>query len=181
MITPTDIILPASYNNYVKAIGDKDLLAALRQSTRQFRKLLKKIPKKKIDYAYAEGKWTLREVLQHLIDTERVFVFRSLSFARKDPAPLPGFDENVWAVTAKASGRKWDDLVKEFLRVRASTESFFNSLDVEQLNAAGTANNNQANVLGLGVACAGHLLHHIGIIRTRYLHLPEKKKRTSKK
>ena len=169
MISRQEVIVPEFALKYFDAAPQDDLLIALSDSTRQFRKLLKKVPKKKHDYAYSEGKWTMREVLQHIIDAERVFAFRALWFCRKDPSSLPGFDENSWAVTSNAPARKWKDLVREFFAVRTSTEMFFQTLDDEQLRSIGSANNNQINVGGLGFMCAGHVMHHIRIIRERYL------------
>lgn len=181
MVSRKQVLVPESYHNYINAITENELAAALRKNTRRFRKLLKNIPKKKINYAYAEGKWTLKELLQHIVDAERVFVFRALHFARKDTAPLPGFDENVWAITAKAPKRSWNDLVEEFLALRVSTEFFFASLDEDQLLQNGTANNNQMSVVGLGFVCAGHVAHHMRIIKERYLHeYPVKLKKAKK-
>lgn len=169
MISRQEVIVPEFASKYFEAAPQDDLLVALSDSTRQFRKLLKKIPRKKYDFAYAEGKWTIREVLQHIIDAERVFAFRALWFGRQDPSPLPGFDENSWAVTSNASSRKWKDLVREFFVLRNSTQMFFESLNDEQLRLTGSANNNLSNVAGLGFMCAGHVMHHIHIIRERYL------------
>lgn len=169
MITKKDITVPEFYTGYVNSIKEDELLEALANNTRQFRKFLKHIPGKKINYAYAEGKWTIKELLQHIIDAERVFVYRALSFARKDAAMLPGFDENVWAITAKAPKRKWNDLVDEFKALRAANQAFFASLDDEQLQQIGTANNNSMTVAGLGFVVAGHVAHHMRIIRERYL------------
>ena len=169
MISREEVIVSEFAQKYFDAAPEEDMLEALSNSTTQFKKLLKKIPKKKFDYAYAEGKWTLREVLQHIIDAEKVFSFRALWFTRQDVSPLPGFDENSWAATSKAGSRKWKDLVEEFFTNRASNEMFFQSLDDDQLKAIGTANNNQMNVIGLGFVCAGHVMHHIGIIKERYL------------
>lgn len=169
--------MPAFFAHYINAISENSLEEALRKNTRRFRKLLKNIPKKKINYAYAPGKWTLKEMLQHIVDAERVFAFRALHFARKDSAPLPGFDENAWAVTAKASQRSWHDLVEEFMALRAANALFFKSLDEDQLMAGGTANNNPMTVAGLGFVCAGHVAHHMNIIKERYLNDYPKKKR----
>ena len=169
MFSRQDVIVADFAIKYFEATKEEDLTLALSASTKQFKKLLKKVPKKKIDYAYAEGKWTLRELLQHIIDTEKVFAFRALWFCRKDVSPLPGFDENSWALSSKASSRKWKEMVDEFFKVRLSTRIFFESLDDEQLKATGTANNNLMNVGGLGFICAGHLRHHIAIIKERYL------------
>ena len=169
MISRQDVIVADFATKYVEATTEDDLTLALSASTKQFKKLLKKIPRKKFDYAYAEGKWTLRELLQHIIDAEKVFAFRALWFSRNDVSPLPGFDENSWALTSKGSSRKWKEMVREFFKVRSSTQIFFDSLDDDQLRAAGTANNNFMNVVGLGFMCAGHLRHHIEIIKERYL------------
>ena len=174
MVQRTDVLIPEAYKGYVAAAGSDDLSTALKKSAKQFRKLCKNLPKKKIDYAYAEGKWTVRELVQHVIDAERVFVSRALWFARRDTTPLPGFDENTWTVTSNASAREWEELIEEFKVLRASTKFFFDSLNDQQLLSNGTANNNQMNVAGLGFVCAGHVCHHINIIKERYL--PKKKK-----
>jgi hypothetical protein len=169
MISRAEAIVSEFAIKYFEAAPQEDMLDALSASTRQFKKLLRKIPKKKIDYAYAEGKWTIRELLQHIIDAERVFSFRALWFTRHDVSPLPGFDENSWAATSKADSRKWKDLVEEFFTLREANQIFFESLDDDQLKAVGIANNNQMNVGGLGFVCAGHVIHHIRIIKERYL------------
>lgn len=169
MISRQEVIVPEFAEKYFQATSNEDVTVALAASTREFKKLLRKIPRKKVDYAYAEGKWTLRELLQHIIDTEKVFAFRALWFSRQDVSPLPGFDENSWAATSNAGSRKWKDMVKEFFLVRLSTQAFFESLDDQQLRTTGTANNNLFNVGGLGFLCAGHVMHHIGIIKERYL------------
>lgn len=189
MVYKNEITVADYYTNYINAIPEDNLQEALANNTRRFRKLLKQIPHKKINYAYAEGKWTIKELLQHIIDAERVFIYRALTFARQDPAQLPGFDENTWAITAKAPKRKWNDLVNEFKALRASNESFFNSLDDEQLRQTGIANNNPVSVAALGFLCAGHAAHHIRIIKERYLNEPgevkikivKKKKKKKKK
>ena len=181
MISRKDVSAPASFEGYVREAGDDSLLPALKKSTKQFRKLLKKIPAKKIDYAYAEGKWTIREVLQHIIDAERVFAYRALWFARKDPSPLPGFDENTWAVNSKAASKNWDDLVDDLKSLIVSTEYLFSSLDEEQLRNTGISNGNAINVAALGFVCAGHLMHHDKIIRDRYLGEKKTAKEKSKK
>lgn len=169
MISRQEVIVADSAMKYFEAAPQDDMLIALSTSTKRFKKLLKKIPKKKVDYAYAEGKWTIREVLQHIIDAEKVFAFRALWFSRQDASSLPSFDENSWAAVSKASSRKWKNLVEEFFAIRSGNQLFFESLDDEQLKSIGTANNTQMNVGGLGFVCAGHVMHHIGIIKERYL------------
>jgi hypothetical protein len=180
MITRKDVSVPPFYQGYLNSVKEDDLMDALTTNTRRFRKFLRNIPGKKINYAYAEGKWTVKELLQHIVDAERVFVYRALSFARKDSANLPSFDENVWAITAKAPKRKWNDLVDEFKSLRAANIAFFASLDEEQLQQTGTANNNIMSVIALGFVCAGHVAHHMRIISERYLDKEAKKSKEPK-
>lgn len=169
MVSRKEITVPESFTSYVDALQEDNLQEALGNNTRRFSKLLKQIPHKKINYAYAEGKWTIKELLQHIIDAERVFAYRALSFARHDPAPLPGFEENNWAIASQAPKRKWNDLVNEFKALRAANELFFDSMNDDQLQQTGSANNNVMSVAALGFMCAGHAAHHMRIIRERYL------------
>jgi hypothetical protein len=183
MISRNDLIAGESFFAYINLVKEEDIVSALEKNTKSFRKLLKNIPRKKINYSYAEGKWTLKEMLQHIIDAERVFAYRALTFARKDAAQLPGFDENEWAITSKAVKRKWNDLVDEFDFLRAATEFMFRSFDEEQLLNIGIANSKPMNGAALGFVCAGHVQHHMNIIKERYLHdvdLRSKKKKKKK-
>lgn len=167
---PTSAIIPAPfYQPYLDLIKEDDINKALEKNTRQFRKFLKKIPAKKIDYAYAPGKWTIREMLQHIIDAERVFTYRAVTFSRLDPAPLPGFDENTWAIHSGAADRRWNDLVDEFKSLRSATEYLFASFTETQLKFIGQANGRPLNAYTIGFIIPGHVAHHIGIIKERYL------------
>ena len=161
--------VPEFYYNYINQVPDNDLVAAFKNQSPVVINFFENIPSDKIDYAYAEGKWTIREMLQHIIDAERVFSYRALRFARKDPTPLPGFDENLFAENAKADKRQWNDLLEEFKTVRRATEWLFGSFDAEQLDATGTSNNSSIYVLAFGYICVGHALHHVNIIKQRYL------------
>ena len=161
--------VPEHYHNYINQAEEDNLIDALETNAKSFTKLLKDIPNKKRDYRYAEGKWTIKELLQHIIDGERIFAYRALCFARKDATPLPGFEENDYAENSKAGKRKWKDLVKEFKAVRESTIILMNSFDEEQLEASGTANGKSNYVLSLGFIIAGHATHHIKVIKERYL------------
>jgi DinB superfamily len=157
------------YQSYLDLVTEDDPLMALKKSSRQFRKFLEGIPKNKINFAYAPGKWTIKEILQHVIDAERVFSYRALSFSRKDMTALPGFEEKSWASNAQTVNRKWKDLLEEFKTVRKSTEILFGSFAKDQLLAEGIASNNPINNLALGYVCSGHVLHHMNIIKERYL------------
>jgi len=161
--------VPEFYHDYIKKAPENDLMAALKNNTSAFNELLNTIPSEKHDYRYAEGKWTIKEVLQHIIDAERIFSYRALRFARKDNTPLPGFDENLFAANAKTEKRSWNELVEEFNAVRKSTELLFTSFDEQDLDSSGIASNNSNYVLGIGFICAGHCAHHQQVIKERYL------------
>jgi len=169
MATRKDVIAAEYFQRYISLIKEDNVVKALKKNTKQFRKMLDSIPKRKIDYAYADGKWTIKQLLQHVIDAERVFAYRALTFSRKDATPLPGFDENQWADHAEAGRRRWTDLINEFKAVRKSTELLFESLTDDQLLTAGTAGNHPGNALAFGFICAGHALHHLRIVKERYL------------
>lgn len=144
-------------------------MSALRNNTSSFLSLLRMIPPDKQYHRYAEGKWMIKEVLQHIIDIERVFTYRALRFARKDETNLPGFDEKVFSINAKADKRNWDDLVEEFTSLRKATELMFGSFDDEQLESSGTASNVSMYVLGIGYIIIGHCEHHLAILKEKYL------------
>lgn len=157
------------YHKYISLVEEDELFNAFSRYTAETKSFLERIPADKTDFRYAEGKWSVKEVLQHMIDAERVFSLRALWLARKDIAPQPGFDENRWAENANTSTRSWEDLLEEFIVVRKSTMQLFNSFDQEALEASGIINNAPAYVLGIGFLLIGHTLHHQKIIGERYL------------
>ena len=161
--------VPDFYHGYINKTKEDDLASAMKNTTTELLSLLRYVPAQKHDYRYAEGKWTIKEVIQHLMDAERVFTYRALRFARKDDTPLPGFDENLFARTAKADKRNWNDLVEEFTALRKSSEAMFASFDNEQLQAEGNASGKAIQVLAIGYIVAGHINHHCQIIKERYL------------
>ena len=169
MPSKSDALAAEYYYNYINKAKDENVVKAIQKSGKAFRKLLKNIPKKKIDYAYEDGKWTIREVVQHVIDAERVFAYRSLSFARKDASPLPSFDENSWAAQSVAYSRNWKDMINEFSALREASILMFDAFSEDQLRSIGVASNKEVNVLAIGYIIAGHVEHHIDIIRERYL------------
>ena len=161
--------VPDYYHRYINQVPEKDLMTSLKNQTNPFVSFLKKIPVGKRNYRYAKDKWTIKEMLQHIIDTERVFAYRGLCIARKDTTPLPSFDENNYANNAKAAKREWNELIEEFKAVRKSTEILFGSFDKKQLDLTGTASGKPVYVLAIGFIIAGHINHHIGILKERYL------------
>ncbi len=159
----------AYYETYVSRVPEEDLTAAFRKHTASVLAFLTRIPDQKKDYAYAPGKWTIRQVLQHIIDAERVFAYRALNFARKDANKLPGFDENEFADVARVEHREWNDMVEEFQFVRNSSDLFFRALGEEELSRSGIASNNAVSVRALGYIMLGHAIHHMEVVKERYL------------
>jgi uncharacterized damage-inducible protein DinB len=161
--------VPSFYKNYVKQIDEPDLLQALRISGHRMQELVHSIPLAKENFAYENGKWTIRELLCHIIDAERIFMYRALRFARNDKANLHGFEENDYAPQANASGRSLQKIANEMAHLRVSTIDLFESFTPEMLARKGTANNNELSVAVLGFVIAGHETHHRKILMERYL------------
>jgi hypothetical protein len=169
MIPRSDIISADAYQAYIDLVKEEDVREAIEKNTLRFRKLLDTIPRKKFDFAYAEGKWTVREMLQHIIDCERVFAYRALRFSRMDPTPLPGFDEQLWGMHAGGQSRRWKDLRGEFETVREATEYLYKPLSDDQLGFVGSADGRPLNAFTIGFIIPGHVAHHIRILKERYL------------
>jgi len=157
------------YHNYIRQVEADDLSIALAKYNPATISFFENIPADKYEYRYAEGKWTPKEILQHIIDAERIFSYRALCFARKDTTPLPGFDENLYADNSNANSREWESLLNEFKSVRSSSTFLFQSFNEDQLDASGLANNSPAYVSGIGFLLIGHCQHHVNILKERYL------------
>jgi uncharacterized damage-inducible protein DinB len=161
--------IPAYYHSYINNVKTDDLAAAFKQHQTDLTSFLTQLPDEKWNYRYAEGKWSVKEMVQHIIDTDRIFNYRALCIARGEQASLPGFDENSYAAASKAGRRTKEDLLEELRTVQASSALLFNSFDEEQLDRTGVANNNPTYVLGIGFILIGHALHHKNILQERYL------------
>lgn len=153
---------------YIDLIPTQNWMAALSKSEAQTLQIYSKLNDESALYKYAEGKWSLKEVLQHLIDCERVFQYRALSISRGDVQILPGFDEELFAENCEADRRKISDLIEEFSLVRKSSLFLFQSFSQEMLENEGSANGNIINVETIGKLITGHNLHHLNIIKERY-------------
>jgi uncharacterized damage-inducible protein DinB len=127
------------------------------------------LPNEKLEYRYAEGKWTIKEILGHLIDDERIYAYRALRFARNDLTELPGFEQDDYARESGANGRPIEALLTEFALVRSSTIALFDSFDVDVLTRTGVASGNVMSVRAAAYHIAGHELRHVNIIKERYL------------
>lgn len=161
--------VPQDYHRYISLVKEDQIMPALADNTAYMVELLNEIPSDKYEYRYAEGKWNLKEMLQHMIDTERIFCYRALCFARGEKASLPGFEENEYAKNSRSDKRNWNDLVEEFKVVRKASELLFHSFDDTALQAGGIANNHPNYVLAFGYSIPGHCYHHANVIRERYL------------
>ena len=156
------------YQKYVAGVPEGDLLETLQQQGAETVRLLRGITDEKSQYAYAPGKWTIREAVGHVTDAERVFTYRALAFARGDESPLPSFDENRWAEVSNATHRSIEDHVDDFIAVRASTLALFRGFTPADFARAGTASGNRVTVRALAWIIAGHERHHVTILRERY-------------
>ena len=161
--------IPEYFQRYANYVQEENLNKAFATHQPQFIEFFKNIPEEKWDYRYAEGKWNIKEMVQHLIDTERVFQYRAVCFARKDKTHLPGFDENLFSSNADAETRNKKDLIYEFEVVLQSGSLLFQSFTEEQLQSSGIANGKEVYVEGMGFIMLGHVLHHIGVLKERYL------------
>jgi len=160
------------FQKYIDLVEGEDLLEQLSSSFAETRDFLREIPEDKWDYKYSEDKWTVKEVVLHTMDSERIFAYRALSFARRDETELPGYDHEAYIEVAKADTRSLPDIISEFETVRKATMSLFRSFDDAMLDRTGIANENNMSVLSLGFVLVGHERHHMNIIRERYLDQP---------
>lgn len=161
--------VPAFYKRYVEHVKEMDVIEALKFSADRTLEMIRSIPESKGEYRYAEGKWSIKELLNHMIDAERIMCYRALRFARNDKTDLPGFEENDYAPEANAHGRTIAQLADEAQRLRATTIDLFSSFTPEMMKREGTANKNKLSVLTLGYVVSGHESHHRQILKERYL------------
>lgn len=157
------------FDRYTSLVQETTIEAALNARDEALEEFYNKVKEEKSLYAYAEGKWTLREMLQHMIDTERIFTYRALAISRKETTDLPGFDENAYADNSFANSRSWADLTAEMRIICQSTKILYASFTEEMLEAEGTANSNKFKVRTAGFIIAGHAAHHMNIAKERYL------------
>lgn len=157
------------YGRYIEQVPDGDLLRTLAEQGRETVALLRSIPEERGAHRYAPEKWSIKDVVLHLADAERVFGYRAMHFARRDPTPLPSFDENEWARQAGADRRSLADLVTEFELVRAATIALLRGFDDDQIGQRGTASGKEVTARALAWIIAGHERHHLTILRERYL------------
>ncbi|GAC1426224.1 MAG: DinB family protein [Flavisolibacter sp.] len=161
--------VPQFYHKYIQPIIGRDLEEVFLQHYKSLPSLLSTVEPSKWNFRYAPEKWSIKEVVQHVIDAERIFCYRALTFARKDNHTLNGFDENKYAQFSKADKREGKEILEELSLVQKSSAALFASFDAEQLRETGIANGNSIYVGAIGYIIIGHNLHHRKILEDRYL------------
>jgi hypothetical protein len=169
MKRPNKTEYAAYYHTYVEKVPDGDIIKVMKKQNDQVKLLLKNVSGKKSLYRYLPDKWSVREVLGHMIDTERVFAYRALRFARNDANNLPGFDENEYVRQSNYNDIKLKDLVEEFITIRKSNIIMFKNFSDEAELRKGTANGNPFTVRAMAYIMAGHVNHHLKVLKERYL------------
>lgn len=158
---------PGAYLNYISKV-EGNVIEVLENQISDFSNFLHNIADKG-DYAYAPGKWTIKELVGHIIDTERIMVFRLTCFARNEKAQIPGFEEDEYVANANFNARSLFSLSEEFAQLRKANMFLIKSLTEDELNRSGNANGNQMSVRALVYVLAGHVIHHTNVIKERYL------------
>lgn len=169
MARPTAGEYGSFYQTYINYTQADSIHALIHQHAANILQSIQAIPAEKADYAYAPGKWTIKQMLQHMLDTERIFVYRLIWIARGDKRPLMGFDENAFADAAPATHRSLTDLVEEFTHLRNSTDVLMQSLQDTDLQQISEASGYPISVNALCYIIYGHNLHHLRILSERYL------------
>jgi len=157
------------YQKYVDTVEGDDIIWALDKQINEFIEFINTIPEEKKTYSYAVGKWTTAEVLGHINDTERIMAFRALWFARNEPTPLPGFEQDNFIKYSNFNRRTLQSFMDEFSHLRKSNNILFGSFGEEALHRQGISNNKQVSVLALLFIIAGHLNHHVAVLKDKYL------------
>lgn len=157
------------YADYVGRVTDGDIVDTLEKDRSEFLDILKAIPDEKASYRYADGKWSIRELLGHVIDAERVFTYRALRFSRGDQTELASFDQDVFVRGGEFESRTLADLVREFDHVRAATLDLFRTMSDAAILRSGIASSNRVSARALAWIAAGHARHHMVVLQERYL------------
>jgi hypothetical protein len=167
-VRPEATEYPPFYAKYVALVPGDDVVGVLQRTGEEISALLASIPESRGGFRYADDKWTIRTLIGHVIDAERIFTYRALRLGRGDATPLPGFDENAFAATADSDARTVASLAEEFAHVRAGTVRLFASFPESAWGRAGEVNKGHVTVRALGFITAGHAEHHVRILRERY-------------
>ena len=157
------------YDRYISLVEETEIVAAFENQLREMSELFNSISEEKSAFAYAEGKWTIKETVGHLIDGERIFGYRALRISRGDETPIEGFEQDGYVENAPFGDYQFSELVAEFELVRRSNILFFKHLKNEDFLRTGTASDSPVSVRALAYIMVGHVSHHANILRERYL------------
>lgn len=163
---------PEYFGRYITQVPQGKIMTTLEQGLDATLALLDGLSPAQADFRYAPGKWSLKEVLGHVVDTERILAYRALRFARNDKTPLPSFEQDDYMPYASFAARELSDLTREFGHVRQATLDLFRHLDAEAWERRGTASGGEFTVRAMAYIIAGHEIHHRTILKTRYLGMP---------
>ena len=157
------------YETYVSLVDETDIVSALQRQAAELESLLSEISEEKAAYAYAEGKWSVKQLVGHLIDGEKIFAYRALRIARNDQTPMEGFEQDGYIENSNFDAVPLADLTEEFMLIRKAHVLFFKNLTDEAWLRVGTANNSPVSTRALAYIIVGHVRHHVGILKSRYL------------
>ena len=157
------------YQPFISKAAEGSISEALTNNCKTVLEFYNNIPQEKLDYAYAEGKWTIKDMLIHLIDTERVFSYRAMRIARQDKTEMVGFEQDDYVMAAQTNTRSIEDLLNEYKAVRQATIALYKSFSEEELKSIGTASGSPISVRAIGCIITGHENHHNTMIKDRYL------------
>ncbi|HEY0030382.1 MAG TPA: DinB family protein [Bacteroidia bacterium] len=159
----------AFYEGYISLVKNENIIKGMQDQILDLQSLISNVPNDKEDHAYAAGKWTIKEVIGHIIDTERIMAYRAFRMSRKDKTQLSGFDENAFISNSNFNDRTLYDLAHEFALVRESNIALFKSFTEEMINEIGNANGKEISVRALLYIIVGHTIHHMNVVREKYL------------
>jgi DinB family protein len=157
------------YQKYISLVPEEDIILVLETQMDELAELFKDIPEEKGTFAYADGKWTIKEVLSHLIDGERIFAYRAFRIARGDKTPIEGFEQDGYIENSHANRRPFAEMIKEFALLREANLMFFSNLEIGDWVRTGTANNVEISVRSLAWIMVGHTRHHLNILKSNYV------------
>jgi hypothetical protein len=157
------------FESYINLIEEGDIISALKANHQSTLDFMEAIPRQKVSYFYDDGKWTVKQVFNHIIDTERILSYRALRFARGDNQITPSFDENLYAANANLGETNMQLLMDEFDSVRLSNVLMFKQLTAKELAYKGKMSAGETSVLALGYFMCGHVQHHVNVVKERYL------------
>ncbi|MCB0733844.1 MAG: DinB family protein [Flavobacteriales bacterium] len=173
MTKPLAESIPVYYRPYLEGVQSQQVMDALQEELEGFQKLFGKLTAAQLNFSYGPDKWTMRQLWLHLMDTERVMSYRAMRFARGDRTELPGFEQDDYVLAPGLTDRSRKSLMDEWNAVRESTLTLFKSLNADELKREGIANGYVMSVNALGFIIAGHMIHHLKVVRDRYINAPD--------